>query len=132
MPKAIPLNLDLYNKIKRLADSKFEEKTSAYKSIWIVRNYIKAGGLYDKPKEYDSGLNRWLKEKWVDISKFDKKTQTYAPCGRTTKTQDYPVCRPSVRVSSKTPKTVYELTEKEKRDAIALKKKYKANVKVLF
>ena len=44
-------------------------------------------------------LDRWFKEKWVDV-------KTGKKCGR--KKGDgrpYPACRPSKRVSSKTPKT---------------------------
>ena len=54
------------------------------------------------------GLDRWFKENWVDI-------KTGKPCGRK-KGEDrgYPACRPSKRVSSKTPKTVGEMTKSEK------------------
>ena len=53
-------------------------------------------------------LDRWFKEKWVDV-------KTGEPCGR--KKGDgrpYPACRPSKRVSSKTPKTTSEMSSKEK------------------
>ena len=45
------------------------------------------------------GLTRWFKEKWVDV-------KTGKPCGRSKgESRAYPACRPSKRVSSKTPKT---------------------------
>ena len=53
-------------------------------------------------------LDRWFKEKWVDV-------KTGEPCGR--KKGDgrpYPACRPSKRVSSKTPKPTSEMSSKEK------------------
>ena len=53
-------------------------------------------------------LDRWFKEKWVDV-------KTGKPCGR--KKGDgrpYPACRPSKRVSSKTPKTTKELSNRER------------------
>ena len=54
-------------------------------------------------------LTRWFKEKWVDV-------KTGKPCGRQKgeKRAGYPACRPSKRVSSKTPKTTKKkcLTEK--------------------
>lgn len=55
------------------------------------------------------GLGRWFKEQWVDI-------KTGKPCGRGSKEKrrGYPACRPTKRVSSKTPKTVGEMTKKEK------------------
>ena len=54
------------------------------------------------------GLTRWFKENWVDI-------KTGKPCGRKKgEKREYPACRPKKRVSSKTPKTVGEMTKSEK------------------
>ena len=54
------------------------------------------------------GLDRWFKENWVDV-------KTGKPCGRQKgEKRGYPACRPSKRVSSKTPKTVGEMTSAEK------------------
>jgi len=54
------------------------------------------------------GLTRWFKENWVDI-------KTGKPCGRTKgEKRAYPACRPKKRVSSKTPKTVGEMSKSEK------------------
>jgi len=54
-------------------------------------------------------LKRWFDEKWVDV-------KTGKPCGRQKgeKRGGYPACRPSKRVSSKTPKTTGEMSSKEK------------------
>ena len=53
-------------------------------------------------------LDRWFKEKWVDV-------KTGKPCGRQKGDQrGYPACRPSKRISSKTPKTTSEMSSKEK------------------
>ena len=52
-------------------------------------------------------LDRWFKEKWVDV-------KTGKPCGRKKgENRGYPACRPSKRVSSKTPKTRSELSKAE-------------------
>ena len=53
-------------------------------------------------------LRRWFDEKWVDV-------KTGKPCGRQKgeKRGGYPACRPSKRVSSKTPKTTKEMTSEE-------------------
>ena len=52
-------------------------------------------------------LKRWFKEKWVDV-------KTGKPCGRKKGDQrGYPACRPSKRISSKTPKTRSELSKAE-------------------
>ncbi len=53
-------------------------------------------------------LDRQFKEKWVDV-------KTGKPCGRQKGDQrGYPACRPSKRISSKTPKTTSEMSSKEK------------------
>ena len=54
-------------------------------------------------------LTRWFKEKWVDV-----KTGKKCGRGKNEKGRPYPACRPSKRVSSKTPKTTSELSSKEK------------------
>ena len=64
-------------------------------------------------------LNRWFKEKWVDVSRKDKDGK-HPPCGRSKAKKGrkvYPKCRPSVRVSSKTPKTSGEMPSGQKRAA---------------
>jgi len=54
------------------------------------------------------GLTRWFKENWVDV-------KTGKPCGRQKgEKRGYPACRPSKRVSSKTPKTTGEMSAAEK------------------
>ena len=78
-------------------------------------------GLYESTKNVEAltewrknvarssgGLTRWFKEKWVDV-------KTGKPCGRSKgEKRGYPACRPKKRVSSKTPKTVGEMTASEK------------------
>ena len=52
-------------------------------------------------------LRRWFKEEWVDV-------KTGKPCGRQKgESRGYPACRPSKRISSKTPKTRSELSKTE-------------------
>tara|TARA_B000000609_G_C24037497_1_gene274099 strand:+ start:342 stop:623 length:282 start_codon:yes stop_codon:yes gene_type:complete len=54
------------------------------------------------------GLTRWFKENWVDV-------KTGKPCGRQKgEKRGYPACRPTKRVSSKTPKTTKEMSPAEK------------------
>jgi hypothetical protein len=62
-------------------------------------------------------LKRWFKEKWVDV-------RTGKPCGRRKGDgRGVPYCRPSKRISSKTPKTSSEMSAAEKRKKIAEKKR---------
>ena len=69
-----------------------------------------------KTKE-GANLKRWFKEKWIDV-------RTGKPCGRRKGDgRGVPYCRPSKRVSSKTPKTSGEMSAAEKRKKIAEKKR---------
>jgi len=75
-------------------------------------------------------LNRWFKEKWVDVSRKDKDGK-HPPCGRSKAkkgSKGYPKCRPSVKVSSKTPKTSGSMSEGEKRAATKRKRSKKQGV----
>ena len=63
-----------YKKAKAKADAKFSTKTGAYKSMYIVKEYKKAGGKFSGAKPTKTGLSRWNKEKWT---RKDGK-----PCGR--------------------------------------------------
>ena len=64
-----------------------------------------------------ASLKRWFKEKWIDV-------RTGKPCGRTKSDgRGVPYCRPSKRISSKTPKTASEMSSSEKRKKIAEKKR---------
>jgi hypothetical protein len=75
-------------------------------------------------------LNRWFKEKWVDVSRKDKDGK-HPPCGRSKakkSSKGYPKCRPSVKVSSKTPKTSGSMTEGQKAAATKRKRSKKQGV----
>lgn len=64
-----------------------------------------------------ANLKRWFKEKWVDV-------RTGKPCGRTKgEKRGTPYCRPSKRISSKTPKTASEMSSSEKAKKIREKKR---------
>jgi hypothetical protein len=64
-----------------------------------------------------AALKRWFKEKWVDV-------RSGKPCGRQQgEKRGTPYCRPSKRVSKKTPVTAKELTPAQKRSRIAQKKR---------
>ena len=62
-------------------------------------------------------LKRWFKEDWKDV-------RTGKKCGRSKgEKRGVPYCRPSMRVSSKTPKTTKEMSSKEKSSRVAQKKR---------
>src|SRR5210317_784919 len=73
-----------------------------------------------------ASLKRWFKEKWVDV-------RTGKPCGRTKGDgRGVPYCRPSKRISSKTPKTTSEMYSSEKKKKITEKKIIKEKNKMDF
>lgn len=99
-------NPELYKKAKQIADEKYS-KPSAYKSGFIVKTYKEMGGTYsddDKPKN----LQRWFKENWKDIGGLE-----------------YPVYRPTKRVSKETPLTPDEIDFNDLVKQIILKQKIK-------
>ena len=62
-------------------------------------------------------LKRWFKEDWKDV-------RTGKACGsRKGEKRGTPYCRPSKRISSKTPKTSGEMSRAEKAKRIAQKKR---------
>jgi hypothetical protein len=62
-------------------------------------------------------LKRWFKEKWVDV-------RSGKPCGRQQgEKRGTPYCRPSKRVTAKTPVTASEMSTSQKRKRIAQKKR---------
>ena len=64
-----------------------------------------------------AALKRWFKEEWKDV-------RTGKACGRRKgEKRDTPYCRPTKRVSKKTPKTAGEMTTAEKRSRISQKKR---------
>ena len=64
-----------------------------------------------------AALKRWFKEDWVDV-------RSGKPCGRKKgESRGTPYCRPSKRVSSKTPVTASELTPSQKKKRITQKKR---------
>lgn len=114
---AEPTNKALYSRVKAEAKSKFDSFPSAYASMWIVREYKKRGGAYSGSKK--EGTTRWVKEKWVNVGKY-LDTGKKIPCGnRDGKGKAY--CRPSVKVSKNTPKTINELSKEELRKRVQKK-----------
>lgn len=102
----IPANPKLYAEVKKYADSIYS-KPSAYKSGFIVKTYKDHGGTYyddNKPKN----LKRWYNERWTDIAN-----------------KEYPVYRPTKRVSRETPLLPNEIDPYNLKEQILLKQKIK-------
>ena len=69
-----------------------------------------------------TGLKKWFKEKWVDVSK--KVDGKHPPCGRKDADgKSYPKCRPSKKVSKETPKVASSYDKKEKKAMTSQKRR---------
>jgi len=113
------LNKKLYERVKYQISSSIESRRwGAYDSGRLVQMYKKLGGKYSAPKK-ESSLERWYKEKWVNACKWPQVT----PCGRSDMTNNMAYCRPSVKVSKDTPKTIQSLTQVQINKRCAIKRK---------
>lgn len=116
------INKKLYAKIKKQMQKEHKDagkRWSAYASGHLVKKYKSLGGKYHGVKK-NTSLDRWFKEKWIDVCYWPEKKK----CGRKgPSSRPYPYCRPSVKVDHRTPKTVQELTEKQRKARCAKKRK---------
>lgn len=141
--KSLPTDLKLYKSISQTVKSRVKRWPSAYASGMLVQEYKRVmaqRGLSpyvnvdvnppnppnqpNQPnlkntasKANSKPLSRWFAEKWIDI-------KTGRPCGDARlKPDQYPTCRPSKVLTSKTPKIASALTQAEKKRMISQKKK---------
>lgn len=105
-------NPDLYKKAIELANATYS-KPSAFKSGFIVKKYKELGGTYSGAKGFQrskNGIGRWFKEEWKDIGN-----------------KEYPVFRPTKRVTKDTPLTPDEIDPANLKKQIALKQVIKGD-----
>jgi len=98
------LNPKIYEKAKKIADEVYK-RHSAYKSMFLVKKYKELGGKISEEGERGSRLANWRTEEWVQVLPFLKEGKKIA-CGSG---QQKKSCRPTKKVSSKTPLTIQEL-----------------------
>ena len=102
-------NPELYQKAKQIADQTYS-KPSAFKSGFIVKKYKELGGTYSEEKTMSTGIARWFKEEWKDIGN-----------------KEYPVYRPTKKISKNTPLTPNEIKPSNIKKQIALKQIIRGN-----
>jgi hypothetical protein len=100
---------NIYRKAIEIINEQYGTKTSAYRSMAIVKKYKELGGKYKETKKDDEGVTRWLKEKWIQVGPYLKDC-SHVPCGLNSRRAH--ACRPSIRVSKKTPITIQEVITK--------------------
>lgn len=121
------LDKDIYKKAKAEVDKDFK-KHSAYKSMQLVKTYKALGGRIDESKA-KGGTDKWLREKWLNLSPYAEgsiKDISKSPaCGTKGKNQKGPsICRPSKKVNSKTAKPlVKDLSKSQVKKAYDIKRK---------
>ena len=99
------------DKVKRSAKT----WPSAYASYAVAKCYKASRGKYSGKKDGKSGTARWKKEHWIDVEEFARHGR-FLPCGSPRKKGK--ACRPSKRVSPKTPMTVQEAIERHGRSKV--------------
>ena len=135
---AIPTDKKIYDTVKEYVKQRVSRWPSAYASGMVVNLYKKImnqhgkepyiqqigrptdGPSIGRPAGINTGLTRWYNEKWIDI-------KTNLPCGKAKTKEYYPTCRPSVRVTSKSPVTASELSDYQKQKMIQKKQKAKSS-----
>ena len=100
------LDKALYEKAKKEVYAEYD-KPSAYRSMALVKKYKALGGRYSGRKE-SGDLYRWKEEEWKDIGG-----------------KDYPVYRPTKRITEDTPLTPDEIKTSNLRSQILKKQIYK-------
>jgi hypothetical protein len=117
------INKKLYMKAKKIANEKYK-RHSAYKSMFIVKTYKDLGGKYSSKKD-SSGVDRWQKERWLQVIPYLESGKKVV-CGSGNNKKG---CRPSVRVDKNTPITIQEVIKKHgKENVMKIAKKKKANM----
>ena len=127
-PSPAPLNVSqpaLYLRIKARIRARLKpgQAWGAYHSGMLVQQYKRAGGTYRTARPIaakPSNLARWYKERWVDVCAWPARR----PCGRASAEHGpFPYCRPSVRVTGRTPRTVQQLSAAERKRRCATKRR---------
>lgn len=102
-----PLDRALYERAKATVYPRYK-KPSAYRSGALIKEYKRLGGRFKE----DGGrpLERWFQEEWQDIGN-----------------KDYPVYRPTKRITKDTPLTASEIDPADARRKIKEKQKIKGD-----
>lgn len=127
---------EIPNKYMDIAKSKYA-RPSAYRSMYALKIALKDDkdfkekyNEYKKKLSQDTGLRRWLNEKWIQVRPFVEENKIIQ-CGRDAGDDNpkVPACRPLRRVNSNTPITIGEILKKSSKKEILQEIKKKENDK---
>jgi hypothetical protein len=104
---AKPKDPALYEKAKAIVNKSYP-KHSAYRSGAYVKKYKEMGGEYEDEPDGKRPLERWFKEDWKDVGN-----------------KEYPVYRPTKRISKDTPLTPDEIDPENLKLQVKEKQKIK-------
>jgi len=126
-----PIQKEIYAKAKAEINKTYGTKTSAYRSMALVKRFKSMGGTYRS----DGGskkLQTWRKEKWVDLNQ-PKEGGGYHVCGhKNTQNNKYPLCRPSKTINKDTPKKYQDISKSDIRSTNLAKQRIKGSGNVRF
>jgi len=112
---ATPADKALYARVKAEAKRKFDVYPSAYANGWLAQEYKRRGGKYLGKKSTVTGLKKWFKEDWVDISR-PKEGGGFEPCGRSDASEGkYPKCVPASVAARMTPEEIESAVRRKRR-----------------
>ena len=122
LEKNVAKDKNLWNSCVAWAKTKYDVWPSAYACGAAAKRYKGKGGKWKSKnesinnfEEFNENLDKWFKEKWVDISKTNK-DGSHPPCGREDASKGgYPKCR-KVKVATK-------MTDKEKSNSVQRKRR---------
>jgi hypothetical protein len=98
-----------------------EMKHSAYKSMVLAKE--------GKTKRMDGNLEKWIDEKWRNLTPLILGDNKFYECGKKSEEQikkNLPsICRPTVKIDKETPNLANNYNKKQLKEAVQIKKKGK-------
>jgi hypothetical protein len=120
------LDKKIYEKAKKEVYDDFD-KPSAYRSMALIKRYKELGGRVDESKS-KGGTDRWLNEKWVNLTPYVEglvSSKRAYVCGKKHPEQKGPsICRPTVKKRGTT-SLAQDFNKQQLKKALELKKKGK-------
>ena len=113
-----PLDVKLYEAVKREAKRRFQRWPSAYGSAWLVKEYARRGGTFEEERRGPKrdGVHRWMKEQWIQVLPALESPPRIVACGDPRRSGK--ACRPLRRISPRTPPTLGEVVARHGKDKV--------------